>query len=318
MKLPRVFVFTAFFLSFIPALVFAGSLGSWKQLPPAPTMRTEVAVALLAGKIYLIGGFTPKGITDKVVAFDLATGTWQAQSPLPRPLHHTTASVVNNKLYVIGGFGSATWTPTNVNYMYDPETHHWTVKTPMPTERGALSAAVIDDKIYAVGGALRKFFRLVNTGANEVYDPDTDQWQKLAPVPTPRDHLAVSSWQGKLYVIGGRVNVNYRNNLDANEVYDSKAKTWTKLKPLPTARSGITSQVLNGKIHVLGGESGDGTFKENEAYDPSKDEWVSLSPMPEGRHGLGSAVADGKLHILTGGPKPGGGGSDTHWVYSPK
>lgn len=317
MNHPRVIVFIAFLLSCMTASVGADSLGSWKQLPPAPTVRTEVAVALLAGKIYVIGGFTPKGITDKVEAFDLATGTWQAQSPLPRPLHHTTASVVNDKLYVIGGFGSATWSPTNVNYMYDPETHHWTVKAPMPTERGALATAVIDDKIYAVGGAWRNIFRLVNTPANEVYDPDTDQWQKLAPVPTPRDHLTVSSHQGKLYAIGGRVNVNYRNNLDANEVYDPGKATWTKLKPLPTARSGITSQVLNGKIHVLGGESGEGTFKENEAYDPSKDDWVTLSPMPEGLHGLGSAVENGKLHILTGGPKPGGGGSDAHWVFSP-
>jgi len=75
---------------------------------------------------------------------------------------------------------------------------------------------------------------------------------------------------------------------------------------------------LNGKIHVLGGESGEGTFKENEAYDPSKDDWITMSPMPRGRHGLGSAVTDGELHILTGGPKPGGGGSNAHWVFSLK
>lgn len=316
MNHPRTFVITALLASFMTVSVFAESLGHWQQLSSTPSVRTEVAVAKLAGKIYLIGGFTPTGITDKVDAFDLTTGTWQTQSPLPRPLHHTTASVANGKLYVIGGFGSATWTPTNVNYMYDPETHHWTVKAPMPTERGALSATVIDDKIYAIGGAFRKIFRLVNTGANEVYDPDTDQWQKLAPVPTPRDHLTVSAHEGKLYAIGGRVNVNYKNNLDANEAYDPKSNTWTKLKPLPTARSGITSQILNGKIHVLGGESGEATFTENEAYDPSKDEWVTMRPMPEGRHGLGSAVSDGKLHVLTGGPKPGGGGSDAHWIYA--
>jgi len=204
MNHPRVFVFTAFLLSFMATSVFAELSGNWKKLPPAPIVRTEVAVALLAGKIYLIGGFTPRGITGKVEAFDLATGTWQTQSPLPRPLHHTTASVVNGKLYVIGGFGSSTWSPTDVTYMYDPDTRHWTVKAPMPIARGALAATVVEDKIYIVGGALRKFFRLVNTGANEVYDPDTDQWQTLAPVPTPRDHLTLSSFQGILYAIGGR------------------------------------------------------------------------------------------------------------------
>ena len=81
MNHPRIFVITALFVSFMAVSVFAESLGSWKQLPAAPSVRTEVAVALLAGKIYLIGGFTPTGITDKVDAFDLSTGTWQAQSP---------------------------------------------------------------------------------------------------------------------------------------------------------------------------------------------------------------------------------------------
>ena len=74
-------------------------------------------------------------------------------------------------------------------------------------------------------------------------------------------------------------------------------------------------QVLNGKIHVFGGESSEGTFTENEAYDPSRDHWETMAPMPVGRHGLGSAVWGGKIHVLTGGPKPGGGGTNIHSAY---
>lgn len=296
--------------------VKAAPQGNWEDGKPAPTERTEVAVALLADEIYVVGGFTPNGITDKVEAFNPATGIWKLKSPLPRPLHHSTASVVNGKLYVIGGFDSGTWNPTNVTFAYDPAEDLWTEKAPMSIKRGALAAGVIDGKIYVVGGAYRKYFRLINTNVLEVYDPENDQWQVLAPVPTARDHLAVSSHKGILYAIGGRVNVNYRNNLDVNEAFDPKSGRWAQLPPLSTARSGITSQVLNGKIHVLGGESGEGTFVENEAYDPEINKWVTMKSMPEGRHGLGSAVFEGKIHTLTGGPKPGGGGSNTHWIFS--
>jgi len=302
-------------------LLFSGAAGtvhagSWKTLPPAPTARTETAAAFLDGKIYLIGGFTPEGITRKVEAWDLATGRWTERQPLPRALHHTTATAAGGKIYVIGGFAGGLWTPVNTTYEYDPARDRWTEKSPMPTARGALAAGAIDGKIQAVGGAVKKFLHLVNTGANEVYDPATGRWLRLEPVPTPRDHLAVSVTGGKLYAIGGRINVDYHKNLSANEVYDPQTGKWRKLAPLPTARSGITSQVLDGKIFVFGGESEKGTFDENEAYDPETNTWETREPMPKARHGLGSTVSPLGIHLLTGGPNPGGGGSRRHEVYS--
>ena len=52
----------AFLLMIATALpAFAEGKGSWKLLAPTPSVRTEVAVVLNAGKVYLIGGFTPQG-----------------------------------------------------------------------------------------------------------------------------------------------------------------------------------------------------------------------------------------------------------------
>lgn len=119
----------------------------------------------------------------------------------------------------------------------------------------------------------------------------------------------------KLHAIGGRVDVDYNNNLNTHETYDTKTRKWSLHAPLPTARSGITSQVLNGLIHVFGGESGEGTFVENEAYDPSTNKWKTFNSMPSGRHGLASVVWKNQIHLLTGGPKPGGGGSDSHLIF---
>ncbi|MFQ5716801.1 MAG: Kelch repeat-containing protein [Nitrospinales bacterium] len=308
----------------ITLVLFSGSVcaevfeGFWKAMPPAPTARTEGAAAFLDGKIYVIGGFTSKGIADKVEVLDLKTGSWAEVSPLPRPLHHTSALAVNGRIYVIGGFHSGLWTPVASVYEYDPAADQWREKRSMPTARGAMAAGVIGGKIYVVGGAHKKFLHLVNTDANEVYDPAADRWRKLRPIPTPRDHLTVSTYKGILYAIGGRVDVDYQKNLNRNEAYDPKTDRWTQRNPLPTARSGIASQVLDGKIFVMGGEAEGGTFRENEAYDPETDSWTVMQPMPEGRHGLGSAVVADEIHTLTGGPKPGGGGSGLYRVFSLK
>jgi N-acetylneuraminic acid mutarotase len=309
------------FILFLSVLLSASMLvqepDDWQLLSPTPTARTEVAVVNHQDKIYLIGGFTPNGISDQVEVYDPKSVSWSKVAPLPHPRHHTTAVSTNGKIYVIGGFSSGMWTPVNTVYAFDAAKNEWTEQSPMPTERGALAAGVIDGKIYAVGGALKKFFRLRNTNANEVYDPKTDTWKKLMPIPTPRDHLTVSVANGLLYAIGGRVNVNYNQNLNAHEAYDPKTNQWQTRAPLPTARSGITSQYVNGKIYVFGGESGEGTFNENEAYDPKANQWTTMPPMPKSCHGLGSALVNGAIHLLNGGPHPGGGGSTYHQVFTP-
>ncbi len=148
---------------FSPLISTANPEGTWVELSPTPIKRTESSSALVGDKIYLLGGFTPNGISNKVDVWDPESGTWSRIIPLPRGLHHTTASVVDGKLYVIGGFDSGTWRSVDVNYEYDPKIHRWTAKAPMPTARGALAAGVVDGKIHLVGGAHRKFFNLVNT-----------------------------------------------------------------------------------------------------------------------------------------------------------
>lgn len=312
-------VLAIFFALMLIAATSGGAqpLGSWQQLPPTPTPRTEVAVVNHDGKVYLIGGFTPNGATDRVEVFDPADNSWSERAPLPRALHHTTAVSLNGKIYVVGGFASGFWIPVDTTYQYDPQQDRWREQANLPTARGALAAVVMAGKIHAVGGARKKLFRLVNTPAHEAYDPATDTWEKLADLPTPRDHLTVSVADGVLYAIGGRINVNYNDNLNVTEAFDPVTGIWQSRAPLPTARSGITSQTVAGKIYVFGGESGEGTFDENEVFIASENRWETRAPMPRACHGLGSAVVGGKIHLLTGGPKPGGGGSTFHQVFSP-
>jgi hypothetical protein len=67
--------------------------GTWRTLAPMPTPRSEVAVAAVGGKIYVIGGFEGDGSTsDAVEVYDPATDTWTQAPSLPEPRHHTAAS----------------------------------------------------------------------------------------------------------------------------------------------------------------------------------------------------------------------------------
>ena len=298
--------------------------GTWRTAAPAPTKRTEVAVASVGDQIYVVGGFEKPSlgnvmhlaITQSVEAYDSKTDRWTSKAPMPIGLHHVGIGVAGGRLYVVGGYshsGLSVWSPVATVYAYDPATDTWAERAPMPTARGALSVTEYDGQLYAIGGYDWK----ANSAAVEVYDPVRDVWTARAPLPTPRDHLATATVSGKIYAIGGRVNGDYHRNLAVTEMYDPATDRWTHVADLPTARSGITAVAVDGKIYVFGGEGSAGTCQENEAYDPLRDMWQAMAPMPTARHGLGSAVVQGRIHVISGGPTPGGSFSDLNEVFTP-
>jgi len=308
------FALSGLFVGATAAPTQAQGPGRWTQGTAMPSSRTEVAVAEMEGKIYVVGGF---GGERDLEIYDPAADRWSRGAKFPREVHHAAAVGVNGKLYVVGGFVHD-WAPTNAVYEYDPGADSWRLRAPMPTPRGALAAAAIDGRIHAVGGVgAGRIGRQTNSNAHEVYDPAADKWTARAPLPTPRDHHAVAAEGGKLYAIGGRIDGDYGRNLAANESYDPATDRWTPRAPLPTARSGIAASVLGGRIVVVGGEGSSGTFKEVEAYDPKVDAWSAHAPMPTARHGLGSAVLGGRMFVISGGPTPGASASSLNEIFTP-
>jgi N-acetylneuraminic acid mutarotase len=298
--------------------------GSWRTAAPAPTKRTEVTAAAVAGKLYLMGGFSaPRlsnvldlAITDLVEEYDTVADRWRTVSPMPGKLHHAGAVAIGERIYVVGGFTQAflsVWHPVASLYIYHPASDTWVEGPPMPTARGALAVAELDGRMVAVGG----YTDSSNTGAAELYDPVQQKWESLPSLSTARDHLAAAVWNGRVYAIGGRLDRDYGHNLATVEVYDSRAGQWTKTTDLPTPRSGITAAMIDDAIYVLGGESPEGTFSANEAYSPKTGRWSAMASMPTSRHGLGSAVVGQELFVVAGGPKPGGSFSNANEVFMP-
>lgn len=80
--------------------------GSWRTAASMPTKRTEVAVAALEGKIYVVGGFEkPRlgnvlnfAITPAVEVYDPETDRWASKAPLPIGLHHVGIGVTGGRL----------------------------------------------------------------------------------------------------------------------------------------------------------------------------------------------------------------------------
>jgi N-acetylneuraminic acid mutarotase len=114
------------------ALAFAQVSGRWSTGAPMPSVRSEVAVAEVGGKVYVVGGF---GGDTPLEIYEPTADQWSRGAPIPRPLHHAAAVGVDGRLFVLGGYADG-WTPVASVYTYDPATDRWRTRAALPTARG--------------------------------------------------------------------------------------------------------------------------------------------------------------------------------------
>ncbi|HVR75720.1 MAG TPA: hypothetical protein VMT52_15400 [Planctomycetota bacterium] len=286
-------------------------------LPPLPTPRQEVGVAVEGGIVHVIGGILgDRSATGLVDRFDTAAGTWSAAPSLPEGIriHHVGAAALDGVVYCVGGLDSGFRGVDGVLTL-ELGGSAWTRRASLPRARGAMGVAALAGRIYAAGGqsgaaSFRDF---------TVYIPGEDRWEDLPPMPTARNHLAAAAHGGLFYAVGGRD----QGLLGAFEVYDPGAGAWSALLSLPTPRGGIAAAVLEDEIFVFGGEgnrsSPVGIFSETESYSIERGEWSARVPMAHPRHGIGAAAVDelGRVFIPGGSPVEGFGVTDIHDAFVP-
>jgi N-acetylneuraminic acid mutarotase len=298
---------------------FFRGISRWSTRSNLLEANSEMAVAELNGKIYVMGGYPSSRVTQRTVqVYDVAQNRWQYTTPLPIPLNHQMAAAVNGRLYVIGGQTTDSSGYTNTVFEYNPVTSNWTTKAAMPTARSAGAAAVIGNRIYVAGA------RVAPGNDFAVYDVSSNQWTTLPDLPTGRNHLAAGAINGQVYVVGGRLGGGFGDPMtNIVEVFDPATNRWRTNAPMPTTRGGINGIVVNGCLFVWGGEgpigsaNPNGIFNQMEMYVAAMDRWFRLEPLPTAVHGVtGAAFVNGWIHAPGGGTSTGGSsGSVIHQVF---
>lgn len=121
----------------------------------------------------------------------------------------------------------------------------------MNTGRGLAAAAPLGGRLYVVGGHDGE--RELNTCT--IYDPETETWEKCAPLAMGRGGLGLMTLGGQLYAIGGGGRTSY---LGFNERYNPTNDTWYPLEtPLVGEWRSPGTVVYETAIYATGGWSKD-------------------------------------------------------------
>jgi N-acetylneuraminic acid mutarotase len=272
---------------------------SWTTLEPSPS-DSYMDAAALDGKIYCIGG--------ENFRYDPETNTWTEIAPLPTFNGWGAVVACQNKIYLIGGSADV---PTQV---YDPATDTWENRTSIPTTRSQLQANVVDGKIYVIGGQIPSPLYVINpSSSNDVYDPETDSWSQMAPIPTPVMGYASAVLDNKIYIISGGHEGSSADYEPINQVqiFDPAANQWINGTSLPTgvcyARACATTGLSAPKrIYVIGGTTNYyghydvSVIDLNQVYDPTTDTWTTCTSMPTPRCELEAAVVNDEIYAIGG------------------
>jgi N-acetylneuraminic acid mutarotase len=213
----------------------------WSKGPDVPTARGGLTATADGTKIYAIGGaknpsystpeLRPNVPVENVAineVFDTAGGTWTTAAPMLTARNHHGASLIAGKIYVVGGRIGSTFiiglsNNVSTNEVYDIANNTWASVLGMPTPRSGIGTAVLNGRMHVLGGEAYLNDLVGTYRTHEAFDPRTNSWQRLPPMPTPRHGLAVGEIGGKMYAISGS-NVagggGPHEGLNVNEVYD--------------------------------------------------------------------------------------------------
>ena len=229
---------------------------TWSTRTNIPTARSFHGACAVQGRVYIIGGTQTvlgSGLST-VEEYDPVSDTWTTKADMPTARRCLSASVANGKIYVIGGYRAHGVLPLRTVEEYDPATDTWTAKADMPTARRGLSACTVNGKIYAIGGDPGNSpATYVGLPTVEEYDPVMDTWTKKSDMPTARGYLSASAANGKIYAMGGGLELLNTSGLSTVEEYDPVTDTWTTKADMPTRRFILASSAVNNKIYAIGG-----------------------------------------------------------------
>ncbi len=288
--------------------------GVWVKGPSLPSPRQDAAAAVVANRIYLVGGFGPKDeqmsstlVFEPAVATEFGTelragpivphvGDWTYAANVPEPVDHAAAAGLYGYLYVAGG--RIEDLVSNKFWRYDPIEDQWVEMPSMPYPRYGATMQAIDGKLYLIGGQS-------SHGNDEqslmVFDPQTNEWMSK-PYELGIERIASASAVigDRIVLVGGRSRDEI--NLSSCSMFQPADDRWFPCSHLHEARSGFGLAVVNDRMVAIGGEDllRDSCTQTSEISEDNGRGWMNGPWLPSPRHGMAVVTVGQTIWVIGG------------------
>lgn len=161
--------------------------GRWARKADLPAPRGAAAAATIDGRIYAAGGFIGADSVSDFARYDPITDQWEVLPPMPTARDHHVAVALAGRFHAIAG--RRLGANLAAHEVFDPATGRWSTLAPLPTPRAGLGGGTLRDRIQVFGGEGNRQRADGIFMENEEYDPVTNGWRPMTPMPLPRHGL---------------------------------------------------------------------------------------------------------------------------------
>ena len=240
--------------------IYNPSTNNWELKAELNTARFYSILAPLSGDRALIatGGSGYGQKTNTAEIYDYATDNWRYTGNLniARQINTGYALLDDGRILVAGGNSDAKFAE-NTAEVFDPITETWTMtgNIPFDFDHGSITK-LNNGKILIVGSLAGTYPNITSLPNAAVFDPNTNNWTEVAPMPTPRsEHDAILLEDGNVLVFGG-VDDNNAYYLETL-IYSPTTDTWSSGPDMPDFyRLGSVTKLQNGDYLIAGGYNG--------------------------------------------------------------
>ncbi|XP_022363480.1 kelch-like protein 34 [Enhydra lutris kenyoni] len=218
---------------------------AWTAVPAMREARAHFWCGAVGEGLLAVGGLGADGqALASVEMYDLRRDRWTAAGALPRALHgHAGAVGDRGVVYISGGKagrGEGGASSLRDVYSLGPGERAWSKRAPMSTARFGHHMAVLRGAVFAFLGRYEPFSEI------ERYDPGTDQWTRLRPLPYDRFCYGLAVVEETALLLGGLKWRDSRQVPTRNVVgYDLDLDRWEDIGcALPWAWNGLQCAVL--------------------------------------------------------------------------
>jgi N-acetylneuraminic acid mutarotase len=240
--------------------------GKWSIPTSLPTGLNHSQPATHDGKLYLAGGYLEgEEPTANFWQYDPRTNHWTQLPDLLQPSAAGAVVAIGDELYVASGAPqtfdvSGPIVPYSALQIYDFKTGEWSYGAPIPHPRHHVGAAALDGELYVVGG------RGVIGGPNEEdrsldtferYDPATNEWESLPPIPLGAASVGLVAIDGRLVAVGGDDQSDWEDGggwvTPSAWTFNPRTEAWHRLPDMKFERRAGGVAATDGRVYALGG-----------------------------------------------------------------
>jgi DNA-binding CsgD family transcriptional regulator len=152
----------------------------------------------------------------------------------------------------------------------------------------------------ALGGLLagKGLFPSTSTPTPATPAAPSSRWQLHPPMPSARSGMAVTVYEGSIYLLGG---LDQNGPTSAALRFDPASSAWHELPDLPTPLYGAQAAQLGEEVYLTGGcQAGEQPSTKFMSYAPRLQRWQNLSPLPEALCAAALTAFEGRLFLFGG------------------